>query len=106
MKGCRLMFEDNYHLLKLHRVAKDSLQTTDCILEIKLKVSPYPLVLNDHSYLDKLLGTCCTVQYGTTRKKKDQINTAMRKFDFTFFPFFRSISFGNQVVKRLHGVNR
>lgn len=55
------MFEDNYHVLKLHRVGEDSLQTSDFISEIKLKVSPYPLVLNDHSCLEKLLGTCCTV---------------------------------------------
>ena len=53
--------KDNYHVLKLHRVAKDSLETSDRITQIKLKVSPYPLELNDHSCLDKLLGICCTV---------------------------------------------
>ena len=103
MIGCRLMFEDNYHLLKLHRVAKDSLQTTDCIPEINLTIS---LGIERPQLFGQVTGNllhCPIWYYG---KKKDQINTAMRKFDFPFFPFFRSISFGNQVVKRLHGVNR
>lgn len=93
--------KDKYYVLKLHLVAKDSLQTSDCISQIKLKVSPYPLVLNNHSCLNKLLGIFCTVQCGPTHKKKNRINTEMRKFDFTMFPFFQSISVENEALKRV-----